>query len=196
MELDPLAADIPAELSALYLRQNKVQEAMSSAQAAIKLEASNREANRVLGTIYAALSESGQENPRGRAAARNDENLSNAIAYLEIASDKSAGESDPNVRATLARLYIRSGAFDKAIPLLTELVNQEPGWQDGPTLLAEAYAGAGRGKRSDCLARRTHARTIRGCCLRSPTSTSANAAGRMRPAPTSARCSARPATSI
>ncbi len=28
--------------------------------------------------------------------------------------------------------------------MLTDLVNQEPGWQDGPMLLAEAYAGAGR----------------------------------------------------
>jgi predicted Zn-dependent protease len=50
------------------------------------------------------------------------------------------------VRATLARLYIRSGTFDKAIPLLTDLVNQEPGWQDGPTMLVEAFAGAGRAK--------------------------------------------------
>jgi len=146
MELDPQAADIPAELAALYLRQNKVQEAMTSAEAAIKIASSNREANRVLGTIYAALSESGQQNARGRNASRGDENLQKAIGYLEVASDKSTGESDPNVRATLARLYIRSGAFDKAIPLLTDLVNQEPGWQDGPLMLVEAFAGAGRGK--------------------------------------------------
>src|SRR3990172_3656857 len=38
----------------------------------------------------------------------------------------------------------RPSAFDKAISVLTDLVNQEPGWQDGPLLLAEAYAGAGR----------------------------------------------------
>src|SRR4051812_20967649 len=64
MELDPLAADIPAELSALYLRQNKVQDAMTAAEAALKLAPDNREANRVLGTVYAALSESAQENQR------------------------------------------------------------------------------------------------------------------------------------
>jgi tetratricopeptide (TPR) repeat protein len=34
--------------------------------------------------------------------------------------------------------------YDKAIPVLSELVKQEPGWQDGPSLLMEAYAGAGR----------------------------------------------------
>jgi tetratricopeptide (TPR) repeat protein len=146
MELDPLAADIPAELAALYLRQNKAQEAMNAAEAAVKIAPGNREANRVLGTIYAALSEAGQETGRKRGAAEPDENLTKAIGYLEVAADKSAGESDPNTRATLARLYVRAGQFDKAIPLLTDLVNQEPGWQDGPMMLVEAYSGAGRGK--------------------------------------------------
>ena len=151
MELDPAAADIPAELAGLYLRQNKVQEAMTTAEAALKIAPLNREANRVLGTVYAALSETGQEQGqgggRGRGAAnRSDENLSKAIKYLEVAADKSAGEADPNVRATLARLYVRAGMYEKAIPLLSDLVNQEPGWQDGPTMLVEAYAGAGRAK--------------------------------------------------
>jgi tetratricopeptide (TPR) repeat protein len=149
MELDPLAADIPAELAGLYLRQNKVKEAMDAAEGALKIAPLNREANRVLGTVYAALSEAAQQEQnggRGRAANRSDENLSKAIKYLEVAADKSAGEADPNVRATLARLYVRGSLFEKAIPLLAELVNQEPGWQDGPTMLVEAYAGAGRAK--------------------------------------------------
>src|SRR3954464_373 len=146
MELDPAAADIPAELAALYLRQNKLQEAMNTAEQAVKIAPANREANRVLGTIYAALSESGTENTRGRASSAVDENVAKAIKSLEIATGHSVGLTDPNIRATLARLYVRTGAFDKAIPLLTELVTQEPGWQDGPLMLAEAVAGAGRAK--------------------------------------------------
>ena len=146
MELDPTAADIPGELAGLYLRQNKVQEAMATAEQALKVAQANREANRVLGTIYAALSEStGAGAPRARAGAV-DENVAKAIRHLELATDRVTGQIDPNVRATLARLYVRSGAFDKAIPLLTDLVDQEPGWQDGPLTLAEAYAGAGRTK--------------------------------------------------
>jgi tetratricopeptide (TPR) repeat protein len=144
MELDPSAAEIPAELASVYLRQNKVQEAMSAAEQSLKIAPANRDANRVLGTIYAALSETTRENARGRAANRADENLTKAIHHFELASDKSGGEADPNVRATLARLYVRAAMYDKAIPLLTDLVNQEPGWQDGPMMLAEAYAGAGR----------------------------------------------------
>jgi len=56
MELDPNAAEIPAELSSVYLRQNKVQDAMAAAEQALKIAPANREANRVLGTVYAALS--------------------------------------------------------------------------------------------------------------------------------------------
>jgi tetratricopeptide (TPR) repeat protein len=143
--LDPTAADITAQLAGLYLRQNKVQEAMSTAEQALKIAPANSEANRVLGVIYAALSEAGRENaPRSRASESPDENVTKAIRHLEAAIAHPEGQADPNVRATLSRLYVKSGEYAKAIPLLTDLVNQEPGWGDGPMLLAEAYAGAGR----------------------------------------------------
>ena len=54
-------------------------------------------------------------------------------------------------------------------------------------MLVEAYAGAGTQPRRDRVARRADRRTIRGCCRRSPTSTSASGAGPMRRAPTRAR---------
>jgi len=145
MALDPLAADIPAELAGLYLRQDKVSEAMATAEQALKVAPGNREANRVLGLLYAAISEAGsQAAPRSRASADTGVALTEAIQHLELAIDRAAGESDPNVGVTLARLYVRTSAFEKAIPLLTDLVTREPAWQDGPLLLAEAYAGAGR----------------------------------------------------
>ena len=145
-ELDPSAADIPGELAGLYLRQNRIQDAMATAEQALKIAQANREANRVLGTIYAAFSESAGDNaPRGRASAP-DENLAKAIRHLELATDLATGQIEANVKATLARLYVRGASYDKAIPLLTDLVEEEPGWQDGPLMLAEAYAGAGRSK--------------------------------------------------
>ena len=146
MELDPQAADIPAELAALYLRQSKVQEAMAAAEQALKIAPANREANRVLGIVYAALSESGRGGG-GRAAAADKaagDNIAKAIQHLEAAIDRPMSQGDPNVRATLARVYVTGRQYDKAIPVLTDLVSQEPGWQDGPTLLAEAYSGAGK----------------------------------------------------
>ena len=147
MELDPMAAEIPAQLAGVYLKQSKAQEAIAAAEASIKIAPANREANRVLGTVYAALSESSPDPAaRGRGADQADANLARAIRHFEMALDGAVAESDPNVRATLARLYVRSSAYEKAIPLLTDLVNQEAGWQDGPLMLVEAYAGAGRSR--------------------------------------------------
>jgi tetratricopeptide (TPR) repeat protein len=146
MELDPSAADIPAELAALYLRQSKVQEAMAAAEQALKVGPANREANRVLGIVYAALSEGGRAS--GARAAGGDkastDNLAKAIRHLEAALERPIAQGDPNVRATLARVYVTAGQYEKAIPVLTDLVSQESGWQDGPAMLAEAFAGAGR----------------------------------------------------
>jgi tetratricopeptide (TPR) repeat protein len=145
MALDPHAAEVPAELAALYLRQNKAQDAQSAAGQALEIDPANAEANRVLGVIFAALADASADNgARAQPGAQPDDNTRKAIHHLELAIDHSEGEADPNVRATLARLYLTSGAFDKAIPLLTALVTQESQWQDGPMLLAEAYAGAGR----------------------------------------------------
>ena len=145
MELDPLAAEIPAELADLYLRQNKAQEAIAAAEQALRIAPANREANRVLGIVYAALADSGSDRTQpAKPGARADENLAKAIRHLELAIERPVGEVDPNLRASLSRLYVRTGAYDKAIPLLTDLVRQEPGWQDGPLMLVEAFAGAGR----------------------------------------------------
>jgi tetratricopeptide (TPR) repeat protein len=151
MEMDPLAADIPAELAALYLRQSKVQEAMAAAEQALKIAPANREANRVLGIVYAALSEGGRGGGVPAAGVRSSaDNLTKAIQHLEAALEKPMAQGDPNVRATLARVYVTARQYDKAIPVLTDLVSQESGWQDGPALLAEAYAGAG--KNADAIA--------------------------------------------
>jgi tetratricopeptide (TPR) repeat protein len=143
-QLDPRASDIVAELAGLYMRQSRLDEAIAAGEQALKVEPSNREAHRVLGIVYATLVESGRrQTGRAQNSAAQAENLGKAIQHLEQAIDRQ-GESDPNVRATLSRLYLASGAFEKAIPLLMDLVIQEPGWSDGPTLLAQAYAGAGR----------------------------------------------------
>src|SRR5438034_1743069 len=150
MTLDPKAADIPAELAGLYMRQNRGQEALDAAQRALAIDATNREAHRVAGFVYASLADPDRGAGRPRRGETPSENLKKAIEHFEAAIDRQARESDPNVRATLSRLYVRSGSYAKAIPLLTTLIHEEPGWQDGPMLLAEAYAGSGRN--SDAIA--------------------------------------------
>ena len=139
MELDPRAAEIPAELAALYLRHERVDEAVGAAEQALKIAPDNSEAHRVLGMV-AATKADGRRLPQGV----TDENLNSAIQHLEQAIANPVGEADPNARGTLARLYLRGAMYDKAIPLLVDLVRQQPAWLEGSRLLAQAYAGAGR----------------------------------------------------
>jgi tetratricopeptide (TPR) repeat protein len=140
MELDPLAADIPAELAALYFRHERFDEAVSAAEQALQIAPANPEAHRVLGLIAASKVDS---RPRQQSRA-GDADTTNAIQHLEKAIANPIGEADENARGTLAKLYLRIAAYDKAIPLLVDLVRQLPAWLDGPRLLAQAYAGAGR----------------------------------------------------
>lgn len=141
MALDPKAADIVSELADLYMRQNRAQEAQATAEQALKISPANHEAHRVLGTVYASMASQGQG--RGAAPQQRD-NMNKAIQHLEQAIEGPMGRADANLRAMLARLYVRTQAYDKAIPVLAELVKQEPQWQDGASLLVEAYASAGR----------------------------------------------------
>jgi tetratricopeptide (TPR) repeat protein len=140
--LDPKAGEVVAALADLYLRQERLTEALNTAEQALKVSPDSRAAHRVIGTIYASIATSPQQRG-GRAAQR--ENLGKAIDHLERALVQPVGLPDANLRAMLARLYIGNGDYDKAIPILADLVKQEPGWQDGPTLLLEAYSMAGRG---------------------------------------------------
>src|SRR5437773_9648446 len=140
IDLDPLAADIPAELAGLYLRHDKIEDAAAAADQALKVAPANPEAHRVLGLIAAAKSDNRARQPQAGA----DADVTSAIQHLEKAVANPIGEADPNARGTLARLYLRIAAYDKAIPLLVDLVRQQPASLHGPRLLAQAYAGAGR----------------------------------------------------
>jgi tetratricopeptide (TPR) repeat protein len=139
--LDPKAASIVAELADLYMRNNRVKEAMTAAEQGLVIAPNNVEAHRVLGTIYATAATS----PRASGSPETQkENLARAIQHLEQALVGAAGGGDANLRAMLARLYITNDDPAKAIPILSLLVREEPGWQDGPTLLMEAYRSSGR----------------------------------------------------
>ncbi len=138
--LDPTAGDLPAALAELYFDLNRLSDARTSAEAALKIEPANLDAHRVLGSVYASLATS---DARAARQARQ-ENLAKAIEHLEKAADRPGVPADVNLRAMLARLYVMHGSYDRAIPVLSELVRQEPGWQDGPGLLVDAFVSAGR----------------------------------------------------
>ena len=143
MALDPGSAAIVAELADLYMRQNRAADAISAAEQALKISPDNKDAHRVLGTVYGSLGTA--DDSRGNREAQR-ESLRKGIEHLEKAVGPASAriQTDVNVRAMLARLYVANEQYDEAIPILAEIVKQEPGWLDGASLLVQAYVAAGR----------------------------------------------------
>ena len=137
---DPKSAEIRAEVAALHLRRSERPDAEKSAKAALALDETNVEANRVLGMLYASqITDSSTErtpSPQTQAA------LGDAILYLERAVTGAGVTADVNVQFVLGRLYIRSGAPEKAIQVLTRVIAQNPNSVQARSALAQAFAAA------------------------------------------------------
>jgi tetratricopeptide (TPR) repeat protein len=138
LSLAPASAEIRAELAGLYARQDRPAEAVEMAEAALEKDPENREANRILGSVFAALAEQRQRLKPGDDPATY---VPRAIGALERA--RQAG-SDLGLDLTLGRLYLQTKAFDRAIPLLRRVAAEQPGYTEMAILLATAEEGAGR----------------------------------------------------
>lgn len=138
IELEPASAEPRAELAGLYARQDKAREALDAAEDALKVAPKNQEANRVLGTVLAALAEQ-------RQPARAGDDVSaypkRAMAALEIA--RGDGTGDLNIDLALARLYLDGDRYADAVPLMRRIVTEQPQYAEGWLLLAESQEGSG-----------------------------------------------------
>jgi len=139
LSLEPASAEIRAELAGLYARQDRPAEAVEIAEAALEKDPANREANRIIGSVFAALAEQRQPLKPGDDTATY---VPRAIGALERA--RSDGGSDVALDLTLGRLYVQTKAFDRAIPVLRRVAAQQPGYTEIAILLATAEEGAGR----------------------------------------------------
>ena len=138
IELEPSSAELRAELAGLYARQDRAVESLDMAEEALKLDPENREANRILGSVYAALAEQHQ-------ALRPGDNPADYARRGIAALEKARGDdADIAVELTLGRLYVQTGAFAKAVPLLERVSREQPGYAEVSFLLASAQEGAGR----------------------------------------------------
>ncbi len=140
--LDPTSATIPAELAELFFGENRPVDAQGAAEQALKVDDTNKQAHRVLGQVHAGLAGNAPDTRAGRA--QQQEQVTSAIEHLEKSLETPAKLTDIDVRALLSRLYVAAEQFDKAIPLLADIVKEAPAWRDGPSLLMEAYTGAGK----------------------------------------------------
>jgi tetratricopeptide (TPR) repeat protein len=142
MKLDSKSADIPAELAGLYARQSRVREAIEAANAALAINPAHGEANRVLGSIYASFAE---RDPNGTAPGSGQATYRQlALDHLERSLKASNSAAAAGARLTMARLQMSASAFDKAIPILRQLLADEPWLPQGVAMLAQAYTESGQ----------------------------------------------------
>ena len=136
--LDPDSAELRAELAGLYARQDNAVEAIAQADAAVARDPANVEANRIIGTVYAAYGERRMPLRQGDDPATY---TAKAIAALEK-SQTTGG--DLGLDFMLGRLYVQTKAFDKAIAPLRRVVEEQPSILDAAFLLSTAQQEAGR----------------------------------------------------
>ena len=142
--LDPHAADIPAELAALYARQGNLPGARESAEAALKIDPDNVDAHRVLGGILASMVES--EGEAAKSAAADTARL--AIDHLERGRRPDGTDQDTGLDIALARLYLRLGDNQKAVEVLHRVTEYEPDAGEAYVLLARAESALGHPDRA------------------------------------------------
>jgi tetratricopeptide (TPR) repeat protein len=141
-EHDPASAEIFAELAALQARQNQAKEAIAAAERAIALDPDNSQAHWVLGIVNSAFARAARENE----GTEGSEAAGQAITHLEKAL---LGRPwDVGGTLTLGRLYLETGEHDKAIALLTKLLDREAAVSEAALLLAQAHEQAGNPKRA------------------------------------------------
>jgi tetratricopeptide (TPR) repeat protein len=139
--LDPRSSEIRAELAALYARQNKPDESVEWAEAALALDATSAEAHRVMGLVLASRARLEDDPASAGADAMNV--ARKAIEHLEAAR-RGQASPDPGIDLTLGRLYLRTGDDAHAIAALRRLVDQGVGGADVAEMLVQAYEHAGR----------------------------------------------------
>ena len=113
--------------------------AIETAEAALQRDPANREANKIIGTVYAALSEQRRPFRPGDDPAQYG---AKAIAALEK-SRRDFG-FDVNLELMLGRLYLGARDYAKAIASLRRVVEDQPEYPEGGMLLAAAQEGAGQ----------------------------------------------------
>ena len=144
LELDPNNSMIFSEMAESYMRNNRVREAVDTAEKAVRANPDNVEAHKLLSQIYVQLI--------GRANAQqppSPEVINNAIREFE-----EIVRIDPNERQSflmLGRLYQIKGDRNKATEIYRKFLGAEPGSEEGVTALAKLQMDAGNNKEAVAL---------------------------------------------
>src|SRR5438552_5682615 len=139
LELDPNNSLIYSEMAESYLRNNRLREAVDTAQKAVQADRDNVEAHKLLTTVYLQII--------GKANAQQPpsvETINSAIHEFEEII-----RIDPTERQSflmLGRLYQIKGDRDRAADIYRKFLGIEPGSEEGVTALAKLQMDAGNTK--------------------------------------------------
>ncbi len=137
--LQPESAELRAELASFYARQDRAVDAVDAARDALRRDPDNREANRIMGSVYASLAEQRQPLKPGDDVSQY---AKIAIESLERAHRDTI--VDTGLEMTLGRLYVSTGAYEKGIATLDSVLVDQPGYPEAVWLLSYAYEKAGK----------------------------------------------------
>ena len=142
--LDPQSAEPPAELASLYARQGRFDDARTLGDAALAIDPSNIEANRVMGSLFAALADNDAKDP----AVTPADAARRAIDHLERGRRRDGTDADAAIDLTLGRLYLNAGRPEDAARVLRAVLDEEPDLAEASVLLARAETALGRPERA------------------------------------------------
>lgn len=134
--LVPASADPHAALAGVLAREGRAADAVAAAEAALAIDASHREAHRVLGHVQAAVADS----PAYASSAPTL--VAQAVSHLERAL--ADGFRDPESRLLLGRLYGRTARYDRAIVTLTVFLAEYPGYPQALLVVGDSAERLGR----------------------------------------------------
>ncbi len=121
-------------------RAQRVREAVSAAQSAIKLDPNDIDAHKILASVYTSMLGDGS----GQPISQDTINL----AGPSTNSKRSAGIDSTETQSflMLGRLYQAKGDSKKAEEIYTKLLGNQPGSEEGVTALARLQMDAGNNK--------------------------------------------------
>lgn len=125
--------EIHAALANLYAGQGQLAEARREAVAALAADPDNRLAHKLLGELQADAIE--------RTTDADGAIVAEAIGHLERAL--AGGESDPAAELALSSLYLRHNQPQKSVAMLTDFLEEHPGYAPALRLLIRAYQATG-----------------------------------------------------
>lgn len=146
--LDPSSAELHAELAGFFARQNKADDAVREANAALAIDADSEEAHRILGLVNAAWADGVVDGPAGGS---EETWRTAAIEHLTKVQNAPAIATDLGTQLTLARQLLAAERPGDAVPILERIVSQTGPAGEPVSMLADALRTTGRLDRAEAV---------------------------------------------